>query len=66
MNQYHNIMEKFWLIIAIVSFVYAVFKIGRDGLENSLILLVFPIVAAALFYMRYFMRKRFEKGQDDE
>ncbi|MEZ4721567.1 MAG: hypothetical protein R2813_06775 [Flavobacteriales bacterium] len=59
-------MEKFWLVIAILSFVYAVYMIGKQGLSESIIYLIFPLVAGALFYMRYFMRKRFEKGQDDE
>jgi hypothetical protein len=66
MNQYHKIMEKFWLLMAIVSFVYAVYMFGKRGLEDSMIYFLFPLVAAGLYYMRYFMRKKFEQRSGDE
>jgi len=66
MNQYHKFMEKFWLIIAIATFIYAVYMIGKYGLAEQGILLIMPAIAAALFYLRYFTRKRFGQDKDRE
>lgn len=66
MNQYHKFMEKFWLVTAIISFLYAVYMIGKYGIAERGILLIMPVIAAALFYLRYFTRKRFERDNDTE
>ncbi|MEX2597444.1 MAG: hypothetical protein WEC59_10995 [Salibacteraceae bacterium] len=64
MKKYHLIMEKFWLIAAILSFVYAVYMIGKFGLIESGIYLVMPFIAVALYYLRYYTRKRIEKEEE--
>ncbi len=65
MNQYHKIMEVFWLLIAVVSTVYAAYMAGKSSFEESFIYFLFPVVAGILFGLRYFMRKRFEKMKDE-
>lgn len=60
MNNYHRIMEKFWLVVAILTFVFGVYKVGQVGLRNALMYLAFPALAAGMFYARYYARKRFE------
>lgn len=67
MNQYHKIMERFWLIVAIVSFVYAVYMMGKiQDIGESVIYLLFPLVAGLLFYMRYYTRKRYERERGND
>lgn len=66
MNRYHKIMEKFWLLIAILSLAYAAYKAGQNGVENTLMLFLLPVIAGLLFGMRYFVRKKFEKMQDKD
>ena len=68
MNKYHKLMEKFWLIIAIASALYAVYSLGKYGMEKTGVLLYLPFIALLLFVMRYFTRKRLEKKykQDQE
>lgn len=65
MKKYHLIMEKFWLIAAILSFVYAVYTIGAYGLAQAGINLVMPVIAAALYYLRYWTRKRLERDEEN-
>ncbi|GAB5538460.1 MAG: hypothetical protein Salg2KO_05630 [Salibacteraceae bacterium] len=69
MNQYHKIMEKFWLAVAIVSLVFAVYKFGQVGyarLGEVAIYFLFPFLAGFLFYARYFIRKRAERENKNE
>lgn len=67
MNQYHKIMEKFWLLMAIISFIYAVYKSGQTGnFADTAILFLFPLIAAILFYLRYYVRKKAERESGEE
>ena len=66
MNQYHKIMERFWLFVAIASFIFAVYKTGEIGIGESMMYYLFPFIAGILFYMRYFVRKRFEKRSGED
>lgn len=65
MERYNKFMEKFWLVAAIVSFIYAVYKIGQSGLADAAVFLIVPMGAGALFSMRYFARKRLGKRDDE-
>jgi len=61
-------MEKFWLTLAIASFVVVVYIfIGDGGLtrENAQYL-VFPLLAGLMYGFRTYVRKRMEKNQDLE
>jgi Flp pilus assembly protein TadB len=68
MNNYHKLMEKFWLIVALASALYAFYSWGKFGIERTGIMLVLPVIALILFALRYFTRKRLEKkfNQDQE
>lgn len=59
-------MERFWLVIAILTAFYAVYMVGKNGLGESLMYLVFPIIAGALFYLRYYARKRFGRDNSED
>lgn len=66
MKTYHLIMEKFWLVAAILSFIYAVYTIGQSGLAQAGLNLVMPLIAGALYYLRRYTRKRFEKNEGNQ
>lgn len=57
-------MEKFWLVIAIVSFVYGVYMIGKFGIAEAGLYLLMPFIAGALYYLRYYARKRLDRKND--
>ena len=59
-------MTWFWMVFAIVGFIYAVYMIGAKGLFEAGIYLIFPFVAGFLSYMRYFTRKRMEKEEAEK
>ena len=67
MNPYHNIMEKFWLVTAIATFLYAVYTIGKSGFDSHAVTsLLLAAAAASLFYSRYYLRKKYENRPKDE
>ena len=53
-------MEYFWLIIAIATAIYAAYEWNKDPkiLDENIFLFIFPFVAAGLFGMRRFIRRR--------
>lgn len=56
-------MEKFWLVIALVSLgvvIYIFFKDGGINRENVQYL-IFPLLAGSMYGFRTFFRKRMEK-----
>lgn len=66
MLKYNIIMERFWLIVAIGTFIFAVYQLGKFGLASSGISFIMALVAASLFYLRYYMRKRHEREQEKD
>lgn len=61
-------MEYFWLIIAIATAIYAAYRWNEDPniLNENSFLFVFPFLAAGLFGMRRFIRKKQEKRNQSE
>ncbi|MEQ9186264.1 MAG: hypothetical protein RLP15_00910 [Cryomorphaceae bacterium] len=66
MQKYNIIMERFWLVVAIGTFIFAVYQLGKFGLASSGISFIMALVAASLFYLRYYMRKRHEREQEKD
>lgn len=66
MQKYHIFMERFWLFVALGTLLFAVYQFGKYGFEQSSISFVMAAVAAGLFYLRYYMRKRAEREGDRE
>lgn len=66
MNQYHKISEKVWLGIAILTFVFAVYKVGEVGVSDALVYLVMAGAATTMYTLRYYSRKRMEKHRDND
>lgn len=59
-------MEKFWLVLAIASFVVVMYIFINDGGLNrqNAQYLVFPLLAGLMYGFRTYVRKRLEKNQD--
>lgn len=58
-------MEKFWLIIAIVSLLGVFYFFVVEGVNRqTLTYLVFPALAGAMYAFRVTFRKRFERNND--
>ena len=52
------IMERFWLVLGVLSAVVVIYWISAYGWEASKVFVWFPAVALAMFWYRRFMRKR--------
>jgi hypothetical protein len=66
MQKYNLFMEKFWMVIAIVSFVYGVYMVGKFGLADAGLYLLMPLIAGTLYYLRSYARKRAERENDQK
>ncbi len=64
MKNFNRIMEKFWLIIAILSVPFAVFYVIQLGWQQGWFYLLFPITAFMMFGYRRFMRSRLDKWSE--
>lgn len=62
MGKYHKIMEYFWLTTAIAASIYVAMVINRTSFEESGVFLFMPVMAAAMFAVRRFMRKKAEQN----
>ncbi|GEM_PF-688789 len=67
METYSKIMEKVWLVAAILALFFAAYKIGQTSFQESGLYLVLPFGTGVMAYLRYYTRKRLSKyKQDDE
>jgi hypothetical protein len=58
MERVARVMEYFWLALAILSSLWAVWQIGLHGWDGAKHLTWFPLICAAMFLYRRFMRKK--------
>ena len=59
------VMEKFWLVIAIVSLLVVFYFFVVKGVNGeTLTYLIFPALAGAMYAFRITFRKRFERNDD--
>lgn len=66
MKKYHRFMEHFWMAVAIGSALYCIFIMSTQGVEENWQLLVFPLMAGAMYVVRNNMRKRLERFEENE
>lgn len=60
-----QVMEKFWLVIAIASLLGVFYFFVVDGVNRqTLAYLIFPGLAGAMYAFRVTFRKRFERNND--
>ncbi|MCB0480961.1 MAG: hypothetical protein KDC83_05980 [Flavobacteriales bacterium] len=61
MEKYNKWMQYFWLSIALISGVYAIFSYyTSNGEPVEILIYVMPFLALALFLMRYWHHKKLE------
>lgn len=66
MNKYHKVMEYFWLVVGILTSIFAI-NAYQTGTNKDLGFIMFmPIIAFALFAMRRFHRLKMEKHQQNK
>ena len=59
------VMEKFWMVIAIISLLAVFYFFVVDGVNRqTLAYLIFPALAGAMYAFRLTFRKRFERNND--
>lgn len=68
MNQlkFFKIREKFWMIVAIASVVYAFYIAFSDSWRMSAVPFILSALASSLYFSRRFMRKRYERYMNNE
>ncbi len=66
MQQSVKFREYMWLAIAILSAIFAGYKLTVDGVEDGLIFLIVPAVAGLMYKVRRFMRVRIESISDEK
>ena len=59
-------MEKMWLMLAIVTFVIAVYRSFQSSIYDSLYFYGFSVVAIFLFLMRRKQRKAHERNEQND
>jgi hypothetical protein len=56
-----KIREKFWLIVAVASVLYACYIAIFDSLRMSAVPFILSALATSLYFSRRFMRRRYER-----
>lgn len=54
-------MEYFWLIAGASFSLFAIYMIVKFGFEGNSFLIVFPIMAVMMYFLRRMYRKQVEK-----
>lgn len=61
MNKYHKVMEYFWLVIGIITSIFAYNTYNSGQQEDMGFIMFMPIIAFVLFGLRRFHRLKLEK-----
>ena len=56
-------MERLWLIVGVLGLIYGIYMVNELGFQEAKLYIFYPMIAFALFAMRYGLRKRLEKNQ---
>ncbi|HEY8403834.1 MAG TPA: hypothetical protein VIK71_04420 [Flavobacteriales bacterium] len=65
MFKFFRLIENFWLVFAIISFVYACYVCFNMGFEDGYRHFFVPAIAFMWWLFRRGMRKRMEKNMGD-
>ena len=66
MKKMNRVMEFFWLAVAVLSLVGAIYYILELGWEEGWVYLLFPLTAGMMFAYRRMMRSRVERWSEGE
>lgn len=59
-------MTTFWLILAILGLLVAIYFMVKDGIERGSVYLVFPLLAGMMYGFRKFMLARMDRHNRNE
>jgi hypothetical protein len=62
MKKMNKFLEYFWLVISVISVILIVYVYSALGTEDNLILILFPVIAVAM----YVYRRRISKVLDNK
>ena len=66
MKRHNRIMEIFWLVVAVVTFFFSVYRVTKVGFREGYVFLLMPAVAGVLYGMRRRIRKKMEEDLTKE
>ncbi len=61
MDLYNKIMKVFWLVFAIILFLFVTFKCFSDGFERWAVYYLFVLLAVGMYFFKIWMMKRMER-----
>jgi len=61
MKRLNSFLEKFWLLISIVSTVLVVYVYSTAGPDENYVLLLLPVISIAMYVFRRRMSKRYNE-----
>ncbi len=70
MEKFARFMEKFWLVLAVLTAVWTIYVIASQGWITGRVWTWFPLVCLGMWWYRRFTRRRMEawarrqEGQD--
>jgi len=66
LEKVNRVMETFWLVIAICAALFGAYMVGQVGVEEGIMYIIMPFVAAMLWMLRRSFRKKLEKRGQEE
>lgn len=63
MEKMNRFLEVFWLSLAIISMLMAIYLVMTDGYEKNKFMLMLPLLPAAMWIMRRSLRIRLDKNR---
>ena len=66
MLKFARIMEVFWLVLAILTAIWAGYTISTEGWQAGKLLVWFPLVCLAMFLYRRFTTKKMKAWMERE
>jgi len=61
LGKVYRFLERFWLIVAIVSVFLTIYIVAEQGFENSKLYFILPIIAIVIWMMRRRLRKSYQR-----
>lgn len=58
MERVARFMEVFWLVLAVLGAIWALYAIGANGWQQGRIWILFPVICTGMWGWRRFMRGR--------
>ena len=60
MDRVNKFLEKFWLVVSILSLFFVVIYYIYFGIKNNLILVLLPVISIVMYFFRRSMYSKFK------